>query len=324
MEQIENLYNGINLSTIPKIIIDELKTNSNEFNKSYSWDIDGTETETILGKDFPLFIEFSGVYNFFIIDSHYSRLEKNLSRGDCFDENHKKINLDNIYDYLEPFNKGFINGYFEFETSLTKGNSVFNVSNEMLAYKIYARIKRDSMMSNKSGGFTYCTFNHSTKDIFDSIKKENNLKNVLLLTKENVFKSGFEAGEFYKAWKLILNNPTIFEPIFLTNAELEVKELETLAIDLSDTTATEKIIYLQKLGVIDFLRTKQPFNTSVNSLATILSGLTGEKSGTIQSMINPILSKKVDDKNNPLNSKKAVSKVEQQLIKIGFNLNETI
>lgn len=95
-------------------------------------------------------------------------------------------------------------------------------------------------------------------------------------------------------------------------------------IDLSDTTATEKIIYLHKLGVIDFLRTKQPFVSSINSLATVLSAVTGAKSGTIQSMLNAMLSKSVNDKNNPLNSVKPVNKVTKQLIQIGFNIDETI
>ena len=75
---------------------------------------------------------------------------------------------------------------------------------------------------------------------------------------------------------------------------------------------------------IDFLRKQQPFNTSVNSLATILSAITGEKSVTLQPMLNPMLSKKVVDKNNPMNSTKTVEKVESQLINIGFNLNKTI
>jgi hypothetical protein len=97
-------------------------------------------------------------------------------------------------------------------------------------------------------------------------------------------------------------------------------------IDLSDTNATEKIIYLHELGIIDFLRTKQPFNTSINSLATVLSAITGVKPETkhIQSMLNPIISKEAGQKNNPLNSKKTVSKVQNQLINIGFNLNKTI
>ena len=115
---------------------------------------------------------------------------------------------------------------------------------------------------------------------------------------------------------------------FLTSWVKQKKEVpsstETEAMNLSDTTATEKIIYLQKLGVIDFLRTKQPFNTSINSLASVLSAVTGSKTSTIQPMINPILSKKVVDKNNPMNSTKTVEKVESQLINIGFNLNKTI
>ncbi len=115
---------------------------------------------------------------------------------------------------------------------------------------------------------------------------------------------------------------------FLTSWVKQKKEVpsstESSQIDLSDATATEKIIYLQKLGVIDFLRKQQPFNTSVNSLATILSAITGEKSVTLQPMLNPMLSKKVVDKNNPMNSTKTVEKVESQLINIGFNLNKTI
>lgn len=121
----------------------------------------------------------------------------------------------------------------------------------------------------------------------------------------------------------------------ISNRLLDIKDLfanfveqpnkpETEAIDLSDTKAIDKILYLQKLGVIDFLKGQQPFNTSVNSLASVLSAITSEKTGTLQPMLNPMLSKKVDDKNNPLNSKKAVGRVEKQLINIGFNLNETI
>lgn len=98
---------------------------------------------------------------------------------------------------------------------------------------------------------------------------------------------------------------------------------EPEAIDLSDTTATEKIIYLHKLGVIDFLRKQQPFQSSINSLATVLSAVTGAKSGTIQPMLNAMLGKNVEQKNNPLNSQKPVSKVIKQLNQIGFNLDET-
>lgn len=116
--------------------------------------------------------------------------------------------------------------------------------------------------------------------------------------------------EYLERW-IINNKPN--------NLKVELPE-----IDLSGSSATEKIIYLHKLGVIDYLKSKQPFLSSTNSLATILSAIIDEKPGTIQSMINPILSKKVDEKNNPLNSPKPVAKVIKQLNDIGFNLNKTI
>lgn len=112
---------------------------------------------------------------------------------------------------------------------------------------------------------------------------------------------------------------------FLTdklNVKATPEESEPEAIDLSDTSATEKIIYLHKLGIIDFLRSKQPFQSSTNSLATVLSAITGINPETrhIQSMLNPIFNKEVNQKNNPLNSKNPVLKVETQLMQIGFNL----
>lgn len=101
-------------------------------------------------------------------------------------------------------------------------------------------------------------------------------------------------------------------------------KVELPVIDLSDTTATEKIIYLQKLGVIEFLRDKEPFRASVNLLATVLSSVTGEKSMTLQSYLNPMFSSGIAQKNNPLTKTDTVAKVDSQLIKIGFNHNKPI
>ena len=93
---------------------------------------------------------------------------------------------------------------------------------------------------------------------------------------------------------------------------------EQIEIDLSDSNGAEKIIMLYKLGVLDFLKSQAPFNASTNSLASAISGITGLKLTTVQSYINPIYSEKVDQKNNPLESKKALEKVENKLLKVGF------
>lgn len=85
-------------------------------------------------------------------------------------------------------------------------------------------------------------------------------------------------------------------------------------LDLCDTTAVEKIIYLNELGIIDFLRTKPEFIGSVNLMATVLSAITGIKATTLQPSLNRLTSNDTDDKNHPYKTQKTVGKVRQTLI----------
>ncbi|MBE7641050.1 hypothetical protein GUB10_11960 [Salegentibacter sp. BLCTC] len=89
-------------------------------------------------------------------------------------------------------------------------------------------------------------------------------------------------------------------------------------LDLSNTKGTEKIIYLQQLGILDHLKEKEPFRNSTNSLAMVISAITGIPQKTAQSYLNPISNPEVDQKNNPLNSIKKVDTIQQTLIKLGF------
>ena len=89
------------------------------------------------------------------------------------------------------------------------------------------------------------------------------------------------------------------------------------ALDLSDASLAEKIIYLKLLGVYDFLASKKPFNMSKNALATVISAITSEKATSIQSAINPIDNDGVSQKNNPLENNKKVEKIKLKLIEIG-------
>lgn len=92
------------------------------------------------------------------------------------------------------------------------------------------------------------------------------------------------------------------------------------ALDLSDTSLAEKIIYLKLLGVYDFLLKQEPFNMSKNRLATVISAITGGKAISVQSAINPIDNDGVKSKNNPLDNGKNVEKVKLKLIELGFKL----
>lgn len=81
---------------------------------------------------------------------------------------------------------------------------------------------------------------------------------------------------------------------------------------------TEKIIMLKKLGVLDYLKEKTPFNTSTNSLASVISTITGIKQSSVYPMIQTIFNPQNNQKNNPLNSKKSVSSVKQALNSLGY------
>jgi hypothetical protein len=80
----------------------------------------------------------------------------------------------------------------------------------------------------------------------------------------------------------------------------------------------KRIIYLEKLGILEFLRKSSPFSTSVNMMANILGSIIDAKPSSIQPLLNPLLNGDVDNKNNPLLSKKNVLSVETYLTNIGY------
>jgi hypothetical protein len=90
------------------------------------------------------------------------------------------------------------------------------------------------------------------------------------------------------------------------------------SVDLSDTSAVEKIIYLNELGIIDFLRTKSKAGISNSSLASILSGITGIKADTLKPSLNRLSSNDKLDNRHPYYTKKTVIKVRKFLDNLGF------
>lgn len=89
---------------------------------------------------------------------------------------------------------------------------------------------------------------------------------------------------------------------------------ETEPLDLSNTSAVEKIIYLNELGIIDFLKTKPEFIGSTNLMATFLSAITDEKATTLQTSLNKLINNDTDDKNHPYKTKGTVNKIRQTFI----------
>lgn len=100
-------------------------------------------------------------------------------------------------------------------------------------------------------------------------------------------------------------------------------EVDLPLLDLSNTSAQAKLIYLNELGIIDFLREKKPFKTSVNKLATVLSAITDERASTLQPALNSMLSTYTNaPEKSPYHSKKTAPKIQKHLIEIGFDTSK--
>ena len=133
----------------------------------------------------------------------------------------------------------------------------------------------------------------------------------------------------FKTKKIKQRNLSILTSYFLLKdvkriitERLELKKIpENYNLDnltIINPKGTEKIIMLKKLGVLDYLKEKTPFNTSTNSLASVISTITGIKQSSVYPMIQTIFNPLNNQKNNPLNSKKAVSSVKQVLNSLGY------
>ena len=88
-------------------------------------------------------------------------------------------------------------------------------------------------------------------------------------------------------------------------------------IDLSDNNAKKKLIFMNELGIIQFLKDHhKKANLSNNKLAQLLSSFTGERSDTLQSYVNPLLNHedRVNQRNNPYSTQKNVDWVRTTLI----------
>lgn len=227
MDKIPYLYDGINFNSLPKEIFNELATHSND-REFISQTNDKGEIVTVEGKLLrPIFVYFGGDYNFYINLRHYEYLKKRLSNGNCFDKDYNKLNAENIYPFYKYYNDGFFKGYNEFENSLQNNTSLFNITNEQLAYKIYSRVTFEwGFLKERDGGFKLVNDSSSNKKIDEKICKENSIKFSLKIYEENFFQNGVDGGEFYKAWEIILNNPTLFESFFKEKEKSKKKKLK--------------------------------------------------------------------------------------------------
>lgn len=101
----------------------------------------------------------------------------------------------------------------------------------------------------------------------------------------------------------------------LIEQPLEPKK-EDVLIDYSDSTPKQKLIALNELGIIKFLRDTEPFNENISKMSEALSLITGIKADNLRSSITPMMQENNIQRNNPYNNKNNVSEVVKKLIEI--------
>ena len=134
-----------------------------------------------------------------------------------YNTNEKKAQ---IQPYVAIYAKSFNNGYNDFSIEIKKqATEIFSPDNESISKAIFVRTKK------KKGLLSHC-FNSE-------------------LSNERCLEFGKLAGEYYKAWELILKNPTQFECFFDTMTETTPppKKINITLPKIDDTKFDAKWIY---------------------------------------------------------------------------------
>jgi hypothetical protein len=212
--------------------------------------------------------------------------------------------LENNFDYQEVIN--FIDRYLSF----------FKHYNSKLLYQYCFDLQKGMFYIN----------NRYTEQRLEIIKET--LKSIYFNENYTSNEVGYDLGHSYLYGTIYLikqeDAKHFLEKEFekdeyKTHTKSIQEKKEDILIDYSQSKLTEKIIALNEAGVLDFLRNKEPFNFSVNSLAEFLSLCLGEKTTSIQSYINAIINNS-DQSKSPYNTTKTVEKVKQKLIQIGLKI----
>lgn len=245
--------------------------------------------------------------------------------NEIFNEVIKLKNEQNLFHEYSPLSV-FVERMEEYKKSQKDEDPYY------LEVNVYKKAIKNILFINKHITYGYCTSKNKIYGLKYLLPKSNKRFNEIRNDRLNyviseLYKRGVEVN-LYNYQKHKSTNIT-----YKVNHEQKLKFEEQIKslelsdniipneekfLDLSDSKATEKIIMLEKLGIIKFLLEKEPFNTSTNSLASAISGITGVKNTTVQSALNPMISKDAKQKNNPLNSAKTVSKVEVKLAGLGY------
>lgn len=153
---------------------------------------------------------------------------------------------------------------------------------------------------------------------FEDDKSYNDAR--LLFIKDNIWAVHFHLKTvIYDIYSLLYNEVA---KIIIT--EKETKIVQPSELDFSDNSDKVKLIMLEKLGVIDYIKTIQTKPETISHTSEILSAITGIPTKTLNTYLFPMirLHRNDEDKNSPYKNPENPQKAERELIKLKIkNIN---
>jgi hypothetical protein len=266
MEQkITNLYDELNLNTLPKIIKDE-------FFKLGYW----LDNEVFIK---PYFSEYNfddENLRFFTHGKESNYISYMISNQTLLNDNYEILDNNEFFRiYKKEYGKGFDKGYKKYSKQLGQSDTIFQPDNKTIAYKVFSKVIKKSFFEKKG-------FPISLIPLQDLKEIERKLKNNFdyYINKEAFYKCGTFDGEIYKAWEIILHNPTLFEDIFnkhfKTSEKKEEVIIETPDLTLKDIpnfNLQQRYEIFTQLGYDKAIHTLDTSKGSKNKILALLMGI---------------------------------------------------
>lgn len=205
--EVPNLYENLNINTLPKII-------KEEFYKLGHWMY---SFEDVFFKPYFRVYEFNlddEKIKFYAHENAENDIYNHIKNKQLLNENYDTITINDFHqEYLKEYGKGFYKGYINYSNELkNKGNQIFEPDNKQIAHKVFSKVIKERWYKIiEIFPFTFIPM----QDKEQVKKKYNSNLDFYYLTKKKYKEAGFKSGEKYKAWELILHNPTLFEDIFI-------------------------------------------------------------------------------------------------------------
>jgi hypothetical protein len=216
--------------------------------------------------------------SFYILEKNFRAFKENLVDKILLNPNFERLPKDELKEYFKEYGIGFHKGYDEFTENIKQEIDSYSIDNSLITKKVFNKATRDFR-----GGFGELPTYKSLIYHDDELKAKYAGHNVMVLKKEDFHKRGYESGQYYKSWEMILTNPFLYEDVFNKKSKKKKKPqrkkqiiIETLDLTLKDIpnfNLQQRYEIFTQLGYDKAIHTLDTSKGSKNKILALLMGI---------------------------------------------------